>query len=1187
MNVKRISKRTLAAFLSVLLLLSTLVAGSVATANATATWSKSGSYVYTYIDTTNLTGWSVSKIRMVAVTNDTIFVSAAFSTVSNTNLRYRNVNKDFSSMTWADIQYIFFVDYKDTDSAISFSYGSGEGKNYLSVDAFIEDKTNHYSANYSDGLTISNYNRLLFVSDESGTELRTFNLGGTALDANAVMNLPQTIKIYTDGVESSTGGSISIASGGYYTMSTTSSVSESSSEVLSSGTELSFAAVQSSQATITVTANSGYVFEGIYYGDTKVSDAQNKYRIDKEKTPLIAKFRSLGVVQTVSAVEGGGTVSVSGGGSSGTSIDVPSGTSVTYTAIPAANYEFGGWYTASDFNSGFVSSNDPYTFNATSANTLYAKFTHTVVEEDNPNNIDETTPSTKNTGSRSTKASLSTQAVNYYTNDVKEYIANTDVYGDFQTLAGREDNAGKDSFDSIYTNGDSGYTKTDGKYVEKNSLFTTLHDIMESTHTHGVSYPAYGKNSLAHYWLTTDTSADNVNDGRGVYTFFYENVDCYNHESMQREHIWPKSKASFLMKTGLGGSDLHHLRPAYGKVNNIKSNWGFGSLHDWSSTYYKSGCYNKRTVNYPADRISLWRADVVDSDSKTRTYIDVRDDVRGDVARILLYVYTRWKQPNLYTDIVNDDGTPNTDKLPELDPDDSKDTGERIIQSKEVLLDWMRNDPVSEWEMQRNDYTQKIQGNRNVFIDYPELAWLLFDETVPSGMTTPSGMANSGTDIHAGAVPTFTDGVELDFKGKLSSSNGVAEITAYDLTTKKEVKNGDTVERGDIITYTIKPDESTISKITEFSSDDDTHMGNDYRREILEPNTDTEYSFTRQAGYYNGLPNTTYKKERLKVTLISKVCEVSFKINSVTVGGVSAGGSGSGMVTARITGTNTILENGDTVDNGTSVTFTFTPDYGSQFFSLTNNSGNQTANTSNITGTDSYTYTEVLNSSGSVRKKEFNVKFAQTFNANDKVTTEGSEYDKKQHINNKGMRPDAADEWGDRTDFTENFEICGVQIKHDESNPSNNALRFVSVIDKNILDKAESYGYVIGYTNRSNLDNKTINRYAYSLVKDNDNYGITIDCTGTSNDQFGDYGLSGTTTNYKYITAAVNNIQDGGDVGVNTVIIARPYVVLKPEYRASGGPSVIYGQYVDVSTGENYCSCSGSYTDVLALANAQ
>ena len=97
---------------------------------------------------------------------------------------------------------------------------------------------------------------------------------------------------------------------------------------------------------------------------------------------------------------------------------------------------------------------------------------------------------------------------------------------------------------------------------------------------------------------------------------------------------------------------------------------------------------------------------------------ECKDDVKGDVARILLYVYCRWLQPNLYTNAAAED-------LPAMDEDDSANNGRRVIESLDTLLQWCALDPVDTWEMERNDLIQQIQGNRNVFIDYPELAWQL------------------------------------------------------------------------------------------------------------------------------------------------------------------------------------------------------------------------------------------------------------------------------------------------------------------------------------------------------------------------------------------------------------------------------------------------------------------------------
>jgi endonuclease I len=86
-------------------------------------------------------------------------------------------------------------------------------------------------------------------------------------------------------------------------------------------------------------------------------------------------------------------------------------------------------------------------------------------------------------------------------------------------------------------------------------------------------------------------------------------------------------------------------------------------------------------------------------------------DLRGDCARIVLYTYVRWGETNK---LLN------------------------AIESVDVLLKWNQADPVDTWELARNDSVQSITGTRNVFVDYPELAFILFGREVPAGLVTPS-----------------------------------------------------------------------------------------------------------------------------------------------------------------------------------------------------------------------------------------------------------------------------------------------------------------------------------------------------------------------------------------------------------------------------------------------------------------
>ena len=170
-----------------------------------------------------------------------------------------------------------------------------------------------------------------------------------------------------------------------------------------------------------------------------------------------------------------------------------------------------------------------------------------------------------------------------------------------------------------------------------------------------------------------------------VISSFYSGVDIGpewdSGATWNREHTWPNSK-------GLGGddeNDIMMLRPTSSSENSARSNKAYG---------LSSGFYNPNTVSG-----GLY-------------------NLHGDVARIALYVYVRWG---------------NTGKMW---------GSEGVIESKEILLNWMQEDPVDTWELGRNDAVMSITGTRNVFVDYPELAFLLFNEEVPSGMITPSG--NSG-----------------------------------------------------------------------------------------------------------------------------------------------------------------------------------------------------------------------------------------------------------------------------------------------------------------------------------------------------------------------------------------------------------------------------------------------------------
>jgi len=243
--------------------------------------------------------------------------------------------------------------------------------------------------------------------------------------------------------------------------------------------------------------------------------------------------------------------------------------------------------------------------------------------------------------------------------------------------------------------------------ASNNPLKSRLQTLMTLNNT--VTY-----SSLTSYWPSTDKSGGSSNN-----LFIYSNVTSSS--SVSREHVWPKSRGQFY-ESG-AGSDIQHLRPEDSTINSTRSNHTMGYVKDVVSGY--------STKDYGNNTVLWYKGSYTTNDCDG--IVEVLDACKGDVARILLYVYTEYPEnTNLFTK-TSGGGSGN-----------NASDGNKVIESRDTLLDWCKLDPVDTWEMSRNDACQNIQGNRNVYIDYPELAWMIFNLTPPSTMQTPSGQASVG-----------------------------------------------------------------------------------------------------------------------------------------------------------------------------------------------------------------------------------------------------------------------------------------------------------------------------------------------------------------------------------------------------------------------------------------------------------
>ncbi|MFH8612139.1 endonuclease I family protein [Streptomyces sp. NPDC018029] len=147
-----------------------------------------------------------------------------------------------------------------------------------------------------------------------------------------------------------------------------------------------------------------------------------------------------------------------------------------------------------------------------------------------------------------------------------------------------------------------------------------------------------------------------------------------------REHVWAKSHGDFGTATG-PGTDIHHLRPEDVTVNSIRGNKDFDN---------------------GGGAVAGAPGNLTDGDS-----FEPRDAVKGDVARMILYMAVRY------------DGE---DGFPDLEPNDRVDNGSApAIGRLSVLKQWSAEDPPDAFEKNRNQVIfDKFQHNRNPFIDHPE-----------------------------------------------------------------------------------------------------------------------------------------------------------------------------------------------------------------------------------------------------------------------------------------------------------------------------------------------------------------------------------------------------------------------------------------------------------------------------------
>lgn len=172
-------------------------------------------------------------------------------------------------------------------------------------------------------------------------------------------------------------------------------------------------------------------------------------------------------------------------------------------------------------------------------------------------------------------------------------------------------------------------------------------------------------------------------------------------EFYNREHSMPRSW--FGGAVDPMNTDLFHLWPVDKLVNAKRADFPYGEVNTYTWISKNGGKLGPNAAGGYAGNA-----------------FEPIDAYKGDIARGFLYMITRYENL-IETWTYNESGQAMLDnkRYPGFEP-----------WAMEMLMQWHHDDPVSQKEILRNQAVYQVQGNRNPFIDHPELVDRIWGDTI-------------------------------------------------------------------------------------------------------------------------------------------------------------------------------------------------------------------------------------------------------------------------------------------------------------------------------------------------------------------------------------------------------------------------------------------------------------------------
>ncbi len=197
-----------------------------------------------------------------------------------------------------------------------------------------------------------------------------------------------------------------------------------------------------------------------------------------------------------------------------------------------------------------------------------------------------------------------------------------------------------------------------------------------------------------------------------------------------REHSMPKSwfNDAYPMY-----SDAFHIYPTDTRVNNQRDNYPYGE------------CANGTTLPSANGVEALGRLGTSTYEGYTGIVFEPDDEYKGDFARTYFYMAAA------YNSLIGD-----------WSSDQLAGNSYPCFSSWAVnmLMDWHRQDPVSQKETDRNEVIYSCQHNRNPFIDHPEMAEYIWGDKQNEGWIYDDSTGDDNDDDDTSTSTTFFEDFE-------------------------------------------------------------------------------------------------------------------------------------------------------------------------------------------------------------------------------------------------------------------------------------------------------------------------------------------------------------------------------------------------------------------------------------------